>query len=233
MNLQNTTSKLKQFAGIIAVFTSGFIATRTTSAANLIADGSFEGGPGGATTLYAGSLLLPGWSILGGSIDSVGGGNWQAADGTKFVDLDGFRSIGAIAQTVNVQNGQSYLLSFALAGNPDAGPTVKQMGITWGNSSLGTFTFDITGKTEGNMGWVNYQMVVPATASQMTLTFTSLDAAGNSWGPMLDNVSLTPVPEPQPTTLFGFMLIVTWCIARRSQPTDRSGNLVNAKKSAG
>jgi choice-of-anchor C domain-containing protein len=178
--------------------------------ANLLVDASFESGPPGTPTLPAGSNLLPGWTIPSGAIDVVTG--FQNHDGIRCVDLDGFFQTGALSQTVNVQAGQSYLLSFWMAGNPQGtpvgAPVVKQMDVAWGNSSLGTFSFDVTGKTISNMGWNQYSLQVQATGSQMTLLFTSLDAAGSAYGPCIDDVSLTAVPEPQTLSLFGICWVL-------------------------
>lgn len=185
-----------EFVALSAVIA---LCAQSSIGANVIVNGSFENSPAGTTSLSAGSLLLPGWTIVSGAIDTVTG--FQTVDGIKCVDLDGFHVTGAISQTVNVQPGQSYLLSFWLASNPDGAgsgePAVKKMGVTWGGSSLGTFSFDSTGKTEANMGWIQYQVLVSAATSQMTLAFTSQDPVGSAFGPTLDSVSVAIVPEPQ------------------------------------
>ena len=180
-----------------------FFCVQSSQGVNLIVDSSFESGPLGTVTLPAGSALLPGWAVPSGAIDVVQG--FQAHSGILCVDLDGFFQTGALSQTVNVQLGQTYALSFWLAGNPQGGPAVKQMSASWGNSSLGTFTFDVTGKTISNMGWTEYQLQVQATSPQMTLLFTSLDVAGSAYGACIDDVSLTAVPEPQALSLFGLL----------------------------
>ena len=69
------------------------------------------------------------------------------------------------------------------------------MEIFWGGSSVGTFSFDVTGKTSSNMGWTQHQLLVQATGAQMKLQFDSLDAVDSAYGPMLDDVSLTIVPD--------------------------------------
>jgi choice-of-anchor C domain-containing protein len=169
----------------------------------IIMNGSFESAPGGSYPIYPGSTSLTGWTIESGSVDSVD--SFQTHDGIMCVDLDGYYQAGAMSQTVNTTPGASYLLSFWMAGNP-AGvsvgfPAVKAMRLSWGGVSQGIFSFDTTGKTESNMGWVQHQLVVQATGSQMNLRFASLDALDSAFGPMLDDVSLTPVPEPSSACL--------------------------------
>src|SRR5690242_13851687 len=101
--------------------------------ANLVINGSFEDGPdpGVFTTLNSGSTAITGWTVTNGSIDYIGT-YWQPADGARSIDLDG-NSPGTIAQqTLATLSGQTYLVSFALAGNPDGLPTIKTVDVTIG-----------------------------------------------------------------------------------------------------
>jgi choice-of-anchor C domain-containing protein len=193
--------------GVVAFFAA------VPAQADLIINGSFENAPGGSLSVSPGSPLITGWNVESGSVDSVDA--FMAHTGSKCVDLDGFFMAGALSQTVGVTVGQTYQLSFWMAGNPDAGPTVKSMNVSWGPSSLGTFTFNITGKTEANMGWAQYQMPVLATSPLMKLQFTSLDAADSSYGPCLDDVSLIAIPEPQVWSLIAASFGVAFYFRRR------------------
>jgi choice-of-anchor C domain-containing protein len=170
--------------------------------ANLVINGSFETGvdPGVFTTLNAiDSTSISGWTVTGGSIDYIGS-YWQASDGSRSIDLNGITQGTLAQQTLATVAGQQYLISFDLAGNPDQGPTVKTIGVSIGGSGLQTFTFDTTGKSHGNMGWITESFLYIATGTSM-ITFQSLTVGpvGNesfaAYGPALDNVSVTAVPE--------------------------------------
>jgi choice-of-anchor C domain-containing protein len=168
-------------------------------------NGSFESAPGGSYPIYPGETSLTGWTIETGSVDSVNA--FQAHDGVMSVDLDGYYQVGAISQNLSVTPGTSYVLSFWMAGNPASNivgaPPIKTLEVFWGGVSQGTASFDVTGKTDNNMGWVQHQLTLVATGATMNLKFASLSAAGSAFGPMIDDVSLIPVPEPSSTLLLG------------------------------
>jgi choice-of-anchor C domain-containing protein len=164
----------------------------------IIMNGSFESAPGGSYPIYPGETSLTGWTIESGSVDSVNA--FQAHDGVMSVDLDGYYEVGAISQNVGTTSGFSYLLSFWMAGNPASNlvgaPPIKSLQVFWGGAAQGIFSFDVTGKTDFNMGWTQHQLVLLATGPLTNLKFASLSAPGSAFGPMIDDVSLTPVPEP-------------------------------------
>jgi choice-of-anchor C domain-containing protein len=192
--------------------------------ASLVVNGSFEDGPnpGGFTTLNAVNTSIVGWTVTGGSIDYIGS-YWQASDGSRSIDMDG-NSQGTIAQqTLSTVAGQTYLVSFDLAGNTDGGPTVKTIGVTIGTSGLQTFTFDTTGKSHGNMGWITESFLYTATGAS-TITFQSLTVGpGAYYGPALDNVSVTAVPEASTWAMMilGFMGVGFVAYRRKSTSTLR------------
>ena len=156
-------------------------------------NGSFEVGPNpGAAwiTMANNSTNVAGWTVTAGSIDYIGTA-WQSSDGNRSFDMSGI-SAGAISQTFTTTSGQTYTVKFDFAGNPGygAGTGVKTMRVSV-NNSAGTseeYSFDTTGKTLGNMGWVEKTFTFTASASTTTLTFTSL--INSAYGPALDNVRL-------------------------------------------
>jgi choice-of-anchor C domain-containing protein len=186
--------------GLAAVLVGGSMAGADT---NLLVNGSFENGVdlGYALRLDPGSTAITGWVVTRDKIDYQGT-IWQHSDGSRSVDLDGGATnagnVGGIAQTFATTAGQTYKVTFDMAGNPgDDGlslPEVKQMGVAAAGQST-TFLFDKTGYTYANMGWVSRQWQFTATGAQTTLEFYSLDTVGH-WGPALDNVAVTAVPEP-------------------------------------
>ena len=107
----------------------------------------------------------------------------------------GSSGAGGIAQTFSTIVGQQYSVSFALAGNTYGGngqTPIKQLGVSAAGQSK-VFSFDTTGFSDDNMGWVNKTWVFTATASTTTLEFYSLsfEPENAGAGPALDNVSVT------------------------------------------
>ena len=90
---------------------------------NLISNGSFELGtdPGGSfITEHVGGTDITDWSVLAENVDYIGG-YWQAADGSRSIDLSGYFANGVISQTINTVAGQTYSLTFDVSANPDLG----------------------------------------------------------------------------------------------------------------
>ena len=163
---------------------SGVLHTEFTQAAGPLTNGSFELGSLG--TLPVGSTAIDRWVVTRGGIDCAN--VWQAADGTRSVDLQGFNSSGGVQQTVTTTAGVRYRLTFALAGNPDNGPVIKRITARAGAVSE-NFQFDTTGKTRQNMGWVDRSLVFVAAGGATEIEFRSVDMP-SSWGAVIDNVRL-------------------------------------------
>jgi choice-of-anchor C domain-containing protein len=93
-------------------------------------NGSFElasVNPGaGFATLAAGSTQITGWEVFGSTIDYIGT-FWEAADGNRSVDLNGNAGPAGIRQTFDTLVGATYRVEFAMAGNPDGLPDMKQV----------------------------------------------------------------------------------------------------------
>jgi len=162
---------------------------------NLLVNGSFEDPPGIPTyhTLGPGTGL-PGWVIESGTVDHVGL-DWVAADGLQCLDLNGsFELIGTIYQDVPTIPGQSYHVRFAYAGNFFCGPVVKTTQVTWDGSLLEEVSFDTTGHSETNLGWVYFDYLVVASNTTTRLRFQS--TTSTFCGPALDDVSVTLVETP-------------------------------------
>jgi choice-of-anchor C domain-containing protein len=171
-----------------------------------VVNGSFElGSPSdgrqGLTTVSSGSTNITGWTVGGNGIDWIGP-YWQAASGTKSIDLSAL-SAGSISQdNIATTVGQQYRVTFDMAGNPDGGNVVKSLNVQATNGgTTQTYTFDTTGKSKTNMGWTTYLYDFFATSSSTTLSFTSLDTG--PYGPALDNVSIQVIPVPEPASILG------------------------------
>jgi len=181
--------KLSIASYVLAV--SALIVT-PVQAANLIQNGSFETAtvnpnPGDFIRLDAGSTAITGWTVSQGTIDYIGT-YWQASEGSRNV-------------------GETYRVTFDLAGNTDYSPTIKEMRVSAGGNSA-DFSFDITGKSRSNMGWVSKSWGFTATGTTTTLSFLNL--VDTPYGPALDNVSVialsSPPPSiPEPSSVLGLL----------------------------
>ena len=105
------------------------------------------------------------------------------------------QSAGGIQQTFDTVIGTIYTVSFDLAGNPAGSPRIKNVDVSATGGVTTNYTFDTSGKSFSNMGWVTHNYSFTATSTSTTLSFTSLD--GTPFGPALDNVRVaTAVPVP-------------------------------------
>lgn len=200
------------------------VALPVAASAAPFVNGGFEDGPAigalGFTTVAGGdSTSIPGWTVFGDSVDVIGG-YWTPAGGARSIDLNGGNT-GGIRQTFDTVAGQSYLVTFALAGNPEGGPTVKTVLTTATGGTTQTSTFDTTGRSRTDMGWRSYTYSFTAGGAQTTLSFASADAG--AYGPALDAVTVSAIPEPAiwAMMLFGFFGL-SFAVRRRDpRPTAR------------
>lgn len=165
--------------------------------ANLLVNGSFELGtdPGTFSTVGVGGTDITGWDVVTENVDYIGS-YWQASDGVRSVDLNGSNGSnpkGAIAQTFATTAGTLYKLTLDYAGNPDGEPPIKGLYASV-DGNYGTLSFDVTGKSLSNMGWLSAIGYWVADDSSATLELGSL--YDGYFGPAIDNVSVEAVPEP-------------------------------------
>ncbi|MEV1006198.1 choice-of-anchor C family protein [Streptomyces sp. NPDC049881] len=157
-------------------------------------DGSFEYPVARANafdTYQAGQSIGP-WRVTSGAVDLVDDGLWQAAEGNQSLDLNATVP-GTVAQTFTTTPGQTYTVTYSLAANTAGGPTVKTGRVLVDGQNVQDFSFDITGKSHGNMGYVRRQVTFVATAATTTLGFAST-TANSAYGPVVDDVLVTACP---------------------------------------
>ncbi|MFF2045321.1 choice-of-anchor C family protein [Kitasatospora sp. NPDC058170] len=180
-----------------SVLLVGAATTASAQTASHFDDGSFEYPRAAAnsfTTLTAGQTIGP-WRVTAGSVDLIGAGFWQAAEGDQSVDLNGGNS-GAVAQTFTTVPGASYTVTYALAGNPAGAPALKTGSALIDGQNFQDFSFNTTGKTLTNMGYVGRQFTFQATGSTTTVAFVST-TPNSAYGPVVDDVRIqhcTPCP---------------------------------------
>lgn len=202
----------KTFIVMLAML--GAVLGASLAHANLIQNGSFETAgvdPGNVfISIAKGSTQINNWVVmttLPDGIDYTGGSFWQHADGSRSLDLN-HDAPGGIQQTFTTSPGTSYLVTFWMAGNPFGGPAVKTMEVSAGGTTA-SYSFDIIGFTDINMGWEKETFIFTASSSATILSFlstTTIAGAANYYGPALDMVDVEVVPIPPSIILMGFGL---------------------------
>jgi hypothetical protein len=114
------------------------------------------------------------------------------------------------------------MVTFFMAGNPLNAPTIKPMRVSADGQSA-EFTFDVSGKTQANMGWTQKTWTFVADDQSAALTFQSLTQERGlleGWGPALDDVSVvevggTTIPEPGTCILMAFGISALFLLRTR------------------
>ncbi|MCX8154864.1 MAG: choice-of-anchor C family protein [Verrucomicrobiae bacterium] len=159
-----------------------------------IINGSFELGPpivGDAVFVGGGSTDINGWIVTGHSVEVLGP-PWDAFDGNRCLDLSGYDA-GGVQQTFSTIPGMTYAVTFNLAGNPEGPPQYKQVRVSV-DSFQHDYEVNSAGQTRYNLDWIPISFQFVASGSSATLWFKSQQ--NDAYGPLLDNVAVLPVPEP-------------------------------------
>jgi hypothetical protein len=189
----------------------------TVSAANLVANGGFETPKPlvGVSTIFVSNS--DGWNMNHINIIRT---YWKSAEGSQSIALS---THGSVSQTIPTTPGNLYNLSFALAGSPNSG--TKHLEVFWGGESQGTYTFDTTGKTQNNMGWIYVHISNLIARSETTeIKFTTLD--NNFDGPALDDIVVDDFTNDISVLIIsGLVLAAVLIIAgalllKRGEPTE-------------
>jgi hypothetical protein len=172
-----------------------------------VLDGGFESVAAGNYT----NSLGDGWTVAQGDIfifATLGGQSLGAVaySGAQAADLDTGYDGNTLSQTISVGAGQSYILSYWVA---DTSPDL--LIVTFG----GTVVFDGVSPVEGVTSpsdYVQYQFTVTPSTSSAVLSFTGQYTGGGtgSLGTILDDVSLTQVPEPSSLALLTLGILTTF-----------------------
>jgi choice-of-anchor C domain-containing protein len=207
-NSMKQLTPITKSLALSALTASVMLMAKPASAFNLITNGSFEEGtfnavdPLDPNSSYArlapGSSDLTGWIIAGVAVDWHNSNDIRFPfDGDLMVDLnlDGGAS-GVLSQTFFTTSGESYDLSFYLSGPDLEGgsffPSPRQVKVSIAGVEE---VFSTPTSYYRNMSWEIQQLRFRAIGHETTLIFSSVNDAG-FWGPVLDNVSVSAVPEP-------------------------------------
>jgi len=187
----------------MAAATALLTAQPALGATNLIKNGGFDDVTfSGEYAVYDASNTPAefGWSVLG-NIDVhrndgfYGGDPDPAAAGRHAVDLLGTGSEGSIYQTLTLEAGKTYRLSFDYSNNPFISGAAMNFGIII-DGSLAVFeSVSHNGAAPNAMNWQTYTTEFTATGGAAGIYF--VNTAGNPGSGMyLDSVALYDVSEP-------------------------------------
>lgn len=138
--------------------------------------------------LFVAGQQMGAWTVTRGDVHLIGAGFWQAAEGVQSLDLDGGQQ-GAVAAVFTTVPLVMYKVSYRLAGNPADGPTIKTGQVLVNGQVVQNFSFDITGKTLADMGYVQKSFLFLTLGHSVSLEFSSTTTPAG-FGPALDDVTV-------------------------------------------
>ena len=187
-------------------------------AANIVADPGFETGVAGSYTGPMGD----GWVVTAGTgaiCNNSGAGCGSAGvahTGTQMAFLDWSNTFDTITQTLTTAIGQTYTISYFVAGTQ---PNFLE--VTFGGSTL----FNGTAPTNGvgsPSDYVHYTFNSTETSTSTVLAFSGQRTVGGEV--LLDDVSVTASAVPEPATwLLTSMALLGLGVLRRRHSTGVQG----------
>ena len=188
------TSKL--LAGLVLSLTAAL------AQANLLTNGSFESFSGSFSAsnlannyklVAAGNAFIDSWTVGNNSVDVVFDSAYGAITDHS-IDIRGGGN-GSVAQSFGTTAGQQYLLNFDLSSNLTGTNTAnaKRLDVSFNDVLLQTLYAPIA------LAAPSFQSFyyTATTTGLTTLKFSSYTSAGGQYGAVIDNVSVTAVPEPE------------------------------------
>lgn len=139
---------------------------------------------------------VQGWTLLNGRVDISSDYTVPAGSpaGTQSADLAVNTGGVAIEQAVATVAGETYTLSFQLAGNPACGRGTKTGSVSVNGTQVHAISFAMTGQKADSMGWVDRSYTFTAAGTSTTINFTGTNTS--NCGPVVTNVSLVETTTP-------------------------------------
>lgn len=162
------------------------------------------------------NIAPSGWTVSGGTVDIVGPayfpGLCAPVGAEKCIDLDGSSSdAGVLSRVFSLTGGNTYTLSFDLAGNRRSAGTETGT-VTFGTSVLG-FSVPATQTAYANLSL----LFTPGSSGNYSLSFAN--DGGDNMGAILDNVVITvesnDVPVPGTLGLLAAAVVAGIAARRR------------------
>jgi len=176
------------------------------------------------TTQALNQTAFTNWTVTSGSVDVIGDGGSFAflpPGNGNYVDLDGSTGQPGQLTTIMTFNPGTYLVTFDLAGSQGGAGKVDPV------SKTTEIAFSIGGATQTLL----LDPSAPLTTYSYTFTttgpghlsFTDLSGGNNNVGNLLDNVSVSSVPEPSTWAMMilGFFGVGFVAYRRKSGPALR------------
>lgn len=186
--------EFRHLPGVLAVLA---VTATSAHASVVVADGGFTDALSSTYVTYTSGQSFGGgaWNVTSGSVDEIGT-YWQApAAGQGSLDLSGDTN-GAISQALSgLSLGSSYAVTFALSGNPDGVPMIKNLQVSIDGQSQ-TFTFNDSGISRSAMNYLTETFDFTYTGESNLLSFASIDNPDSAYGPVIGNIEISAVPEP-------------------------------------
>ena len=180
---------------------------------NYVANGGLPNDP--FDRLAAGSTTITGWTVIGPTIDWLNNPNHLALDGTKSVDLKGdFGPDCSLSTLLPTTAGWLYQVDFdSYGGSLNIAQTGRIAAGSLNTTFLSPGTFDPSTAT-----YHHFTFNFTALSSSTLLTFSSVNS--NGFGPVIDKVSVTPVPLPNAAVMgamVGLPLLAGGVLRKRRQ----------------
>ena len=171
--------------GLAALFLGLMAGAAGQAVGVTIVNGDFEEttvDPGGFyVVLPGGSTAITGWTVTGAAIEQIGT-FWQASSGLRSIDLSGsdrrrhradLRHRRWASRTGSRSTSRAIRTRRRRSRRSTSAPPGRSQ----------DFTFDTTGKTRANMGYIPMTFDFTAASASTTLAFTSLDRLLRGAGP--------------------------------------------------
>ena len=188
----------------------------TAAQAVTLINGSFEDGvePGAFVTLAGGDVTsLTGWTVQPAGVDYIGS-YWVASDGSRSLDMSALDGGQITQRLTGLVAGKTYTVGFDMSGNPTGGNATRRLTVSATGGLAETFSYAMSaGNSLTDMLWQRYSYSFIASSATQDLQFLSQER--NPFGPALDNVTLSVVPEPAVWGLMIFGFGVTGLASRR------------------